>query len=312
MNLLHLKYAVEIADTGSINRAAENLYVSQPNLSRAIKELEASLGVVLFERSAKGMTRTPEGETFVEYSRALLKQVDAVEDMFKDIGRSKKRFSISVPRASYIADAFASFSKELDSKDEVEIFYNETNSQRAIQNILQEDYKLGIVRYAEIYDSYYKNLLDEKGIAYELISEFSYMLLVNAQSPLADKTDLASEDLADYVEIAHADPYVPSLPLAAVKKEELSGNSHRRIFVFERASQLELLSQNPECYMWVSPVPESTLKRFNLVQRSCPGNDRIYKDVLIHRKDYRLSEMDKSFVARLVKAKRETLDKWFK
>ena len=54
MNLLHLKYAVEIADTGSINRAAENLYVSQPNLSRAIKELEASLGVVLFERSKKG------------------------------------------------------------------------------------------------------------------------------------------------------------------------------------------------------------------------------------------------------------------
>ena len=62
MNLVHLKYAVEVAETGSINKASEKLYVSQPNLSRAIKELEASLGVTRFDRSAKGMVLTPDGE----------------------------------------------------------------------------------------------------------------------------------------------------------------------------------------------------------------------------------------------------------
>lgn len=62
MNLVHLKYAVEVAETGSINKASEKLYVSQPNLSRAIKELEASLGVTIFDRSAKGMVLTPDGE----------------------------------------------------------------------------------------------------------------------------------------------------------------------------------------------------------------------------------------------------------
>ena len=114
MNLVHLKYAVEVAETGSINKASEKLYVSQPNLSRAIKELEASLGVTIFDRSAKGMVLTPDGEVFVRYARSILRQVDAIEEVFSKGTTEKKKFSISVPRASYVTDAFAEFSKLLD------------------------------------------------------------------------------------------------------------------------------------------------------------------------------------------------------
>ena len=110
MNIVHLKYAVEVAKCGSINKAAEALFVGQPNLSRAIKELEASLGIIIFERSAKGMEITPEGETFLHYARSILKQIDDVEAMYKSNTHSKLRFSISVPRASYISDAFSHFS----------------------------------------------------------------------------------------------------------------------------------------------------------------------------------------------------------
>ena len=82
MNLAHLKYAVEVARTGSINKAAERLYIGQPNLSRAIKELEASLGVVIFDRSAKGMQLTPDGSIFIQYAENILKQVEAVKELF--------------------------------------------------------------------------------------------------------------------------------------------------------------------------------------------------------------------------------------
>ena len=78
-----MKYAVEVAKCGSINKAAEILLMNQPNLSRAIKELEASLGVEIFSRSAKGMVVTPEGETFLRYATSILKQVDEVEGLFK-------------------------------------------------------------------------------------------------------------------------------------------------------------------------------------------------------------------------------------
>lgn len=306
MNLMHIKYAVAIAETKSINKAAEQLYVGQSALSRAVKELEAGLGVTLFERSAKGMFPTPDGEIFVRYARTVLKQVDMIENMFSNGAVGKKQFSISVPRASYIASAFAQFSKLIEKGNETELFYKETNAMRAIKNILNEEFKLGIVRYAESFDKYYKTMLDEKGLEYELITEFRYLLLMNEDSPLAKKDKITYDDLRDLVMIAHADPYVPSLPFSKVKKEELPDNSDRRIFVFERASQFELLAENKETFMWTSPIPESLLKRYGLIQRYCDENKRVYKDVLIHRRDYTLSELDNMFIEELVKAKRET------
>ncbi|MBS5729485.1 MAG: LysR family transcriptional regulator [Clostridium sp.] len=305
MNLMHIKYAVEVANEGSINKAAEKLYVGQPNLSRAIKELEASLGVKIFERSAKGMGLTSDGETFIRYAKTILRQVDEVESIFNGSGSVKKRFSISVPRASYISDAFARFSHSLTNEAEAEIIYKETNSLRAIKNILHEDYKLGIIRYAENYDKYFKTMLDEKDMQYEMITEFSYVLAMSRENPLASAEKITFDALKDYIEIAHADPYVPSLPLSQVRKEELPDNIGRRIFVFERASQFELLSENPETFMWVSPIPQKLLDRYDLVQIPCEENKKIYKDILIYKRDYKLTVLDKAFIDELCKSKRE-------
>jgi DNA-binding transcriptional LysR family regulator len=305
MNLMHIKYAVEVANEGSINKAAEKLYVGQPNLSRAIKELEASLGVKIFERSAKGMGLTSDGETFIRYAKTILRQVDEVESIFNGSGSVKKRFSISVPRASYISDAFARFSHSLTNEAEAEIIYKETNSLRAIKNILHEDYKLGIIRYAENYDKYFKTMLDEKDMQYEMITEFSYVLAMSRDNPLASAEKITFDALKDYIEIAHADPYVPSLPLSQVRKEELPDNIGRRIFVFERASQFELLSENPETFMWVSPIPQKLLDRYGLVQIPCEENKKIYKDILIYKRDYKLTVLDKAFIDELCKSKRE-------
>lgn len=305
MNLMHIKYAVEVANEGSINKAAEKLYVGQPNLSRAIKELEASLGVKIFERSAKGMGLTSDGETFIRYAKTILRQVDEVESIFNGSGSVKKRFSISVPRASYISDAFARFSHSLTNEAEAEIIYKETNSLRAIKNILHEDYKLGIIRYAENYDKYFKTMLDEKDMQYEMITEFSYVLAMSRDNPLASAEKITFDALKDYIEIAHADPYVPSLPLSQVRKEELPDNIGRRIFVFERASQFELLSENPETFMWVSPIPQKLLDRYDLIQIPCEENKKIYKDILIYKRDYKLTVLDKAFIDELCKSKRE-------
>lgn len=304
MNIIHMRYAVEIADTHSLNKAANNLYVGQPNLSRAIKELENDLGITIFERSHKGMTLTPDGEVFIKYAKKALEQIDDIEKLFKENNEKKVRFSVSVPRASYIADAFAKLTKTFSVNDKAELFYRETNSMRTIKNVLQEDYDLGIVRYAESYDKFYKNTFDEKNLKYEVVAEFRYVLLMSKNSPLATLERITYNDLKDFIEISHADPYVPSLSFAEVKKEELPDNSTRKIFLFERASQFELLAQNPECFMWASPVVKELKDRYGLVQCVCEENKRVYKDVLIHKKDYVLSETDKKFIDMLIQAKR--------
>ncbi len=308
MNILHMKYAVEVAKVGSLNKAAETLLIAQPNISRSIKELEADLGITIFDRTSKGMFLTPEGESFIGYAKNILKQIEQVEDIYKNGAMKKQKFSISVPRACYISEAFAQFSKSL-SFDPAEIFYKETNSQRTINNILNHDYKLGIIRYAENYDKYFKTMLEEKGLSYEMVTEFSYNLIMSADSPLAELDEITFDDLTDYIEIAHADPYVPSLPLSKVVKEELPDNIERRIFIFERASQFDLLSENPDTFMWVSPAPQKVLDRYSLVQRKCVDNKKVYKDVLIYKNGYKLTKMDKQFITELCESKRKHLNK---
>ena len=120
MNIIHMRYALVVAETKSINKASERLYVGAPALSRGIKELEADLGVSLFVRSAKGMFLTPDGELFVKYAEKALKQIDDIENIFKEGSTMKERFSISVPRASYVATAFARFSKRISQNKEIE------------------------------------------------------------------------------------------------------------------------------------------------------------------------------------------------
>ena len=128
---------------------------------------------------------------------------------------------------------------------------------------------------------------------------------MNRDNPLAKKETVTTDDLSDYIEIAHADPYVPTLSMSKAFREELADQAGQRIFVFERASQFELLSENPQTFMWMSPVSDKILERYNLVQCVCEGNERTYRDVLIYHKGYKLTSLDKDFITALCEAKRK-------
>lgn len=303
MNFLHLKYAIMVAETGSISKAAEKLYVAQPNVSRAIKELESDLNITIFERNSKGMIVTPEGEQLIHYAKRILRQIDDMEKIFK-YQKKKNVFSISVPRASYISDAFVEFSKCLNNIDNAEVYYKETNAYRVINNVINEEYNLGILRYYINHDRYFKDIIEKKELKCELINQFKYVLIFNKNSALAENKEIHYSDLKDFIEIAHGDPYVPSLSTNELVKTVLSEEVSRRIFVFERASQFELLANNEETFMWVSPVSKRLLDRYGLVQKECIDNTKEYKDLLIYRSNYKLSKLDQEFITKLCESKR--------
>lgn len=108
MNLMHLKYVVEIDKTRSISKAAENLYMGQPNLSRSIKELEQSLQITIFKRTPKGIEVTPDGEEFIQYAKKILADVETVEKKYTQKKSIKKIFHFRA-RASYIGYSFVEF-----------------------------------------------------------------------------------------------------------------------------------------------------------------------------------------------------------
>ena len=306
MNLIHLKYALEVDKTRSISKAAENLFMGQPNLSRAIKELEESLGITIFKRTSKGIIPTPKGEEFLMYARNIMEQVNEMEAMYNNSADDKQTFSISIPRASYIADAFTKFIRLIDVSKPIEFYFKETNSMRAINNILQENFNLAIIRYQTDFEHYFLAMLNEKGLKYRDIREFVYLSLMSVNHPLAYKEDLDIKELSQYIEIVHGDPYVPSMPIADVKKAEFSDLVNKRIFIYERGSQFDLLCNVPQTYMWVSPMPGKTLERYGLVQKKCKSFDRRYKDILVFRKDYRFTELDNLFLKELYKSVDET------
>lgn len=303
MNLLHLKYAIEVEKTRSISKAAESLFMGQPNLSRAIKELEESLGITIFRRTSKGIIPTVRGEEFLAYAKSILAQVGEVEALYRKNHKYQQRFSISIPRASYIANAFTAMVGQLDSTAPMEIFFKETNSMRAITNVVSGEYSLGIIRYQSAFEQYFINVLAEKGLLMNDLCEFSYRVLMSREHPLADCDTITLAQLCEYIEIAHGDPYVPSMPLMDARRAELSEQIDKRIFVFERGSQFDLLCNVPNTYMWVSPVPQPMLERYGLVERICGEQDRKYRDALIYKEGYRFTRMDKMFLRELDAAK---------
>lgn len=307
MNILHFKYAVEIAKTKSISKAAENLYMGQPNLSRAIKEFEEDLGITIFERNPRGIKVTPEGEEFLQYARTIIAQVDEVERIYKGEGYKKDKLSVTVPRASYISMAIAEFAKHIPLDRAVDVIYKETNSMRAIDSLLKDECNLGIVRYQATFDKYFQDMFTDKKIIAETITDFKYQLVVSKNSPLAELKAVRYADLDDCIEIAHGDPYVPSIPVIDVKRAELLENVNKRIYLFERATQFQLLEEVPTTFMWVSPIPQPLLDKYNLVQKQCVDNKKTYKDVLIYKKGYKLTELDQYFITEVCDAKRKYL-----
>lgn len=299
MNLIHLKYAVEVEKTGSITQAAENLFMGQPNLSKAIKEFETNMGVMIFKRTPKGVIPTEQGRQILDYAKSILRQIEEMETLYQPDKTDKQVFSISIPRASYAAYAFTNFVNTLDPAREIEIHFKETNSVDAIKQMVEGAYHLGIIRYQMEYEKYFLNLMDSKSIEHKTLWEFEYLALMSKQHPLAQAHPLHYQDLSQYLEIAHGDLSIPSVPLAQAKKMEQLEGFDKHIYVYERGSQFDLLNRIPTTFMWVSPIPQDLLQRNGLIQRKCVMPVRKRKDLLIYPKGYRFSALDQAFVEEL-------------
>ena len=297
-----MKYAITVAKTNSINKAAEELFVGAPAMSRAIKELESNLGVTLFERSAKGMFLTSDGKLFVQYAKKVLKEVDDIENIFKSTSNKTEKFSVCVPQASYIVKAFTDFSVKVGTNAETELLYKVGEADYVLNSVLKEDGRLGILRYAEQNESYYRSLTDEKGIVGELITEFSYVLLMNKNSSLNSKKTIGFSDLAVYTEITNPDT---DIHLPEITGDEFTDAKNNRILISDCGNQFDLLENNPNTYMWTSSVPKDYILKYNLAERKCTENNSVYKDVLIYRADYKLTSLDKMFIEEVIKTKRE-------
>lgn len=300
MNTVYLTYALEVERVGSITQAASNLYMAQPNLSKALKELEKELGFTIFNRTSTGVKVTEEGAEFLYHAKHIMEQFDAVKRISQRSGSDQLQYKLSIPRGSYIVDGFTSFVSELEMKKGMEITINETNALGTISNVADRGYNIGIIRYQVIDEDYYLTALKNNHLSYETIWEFEYVLVMSKHHPLASRDNISIDDLKEYTKITHGDIELPHDRYSGKIKKNASGNV---IYVYERGSQFDLLANVPSTYMWVSPIPQTLLDKNELIQKVCKANNNLYKDVMIYREDYHINEYDRLFQKKLYESK---------
>lgn len=299
INTLYLTYALEIERVGSITQAAQNLFMAQPNLSKAIKELEKEVGFAIFKRTSTGVRPTDEGAEFLFYAKNIANQLGAVKRISQRTGSEKLKYKISIPRGSYIADGFTSFVSELKLEKGMEVTVNETNDIGTINNVVDHGYNIGIIRYQVVNEDYFLTMLKNNHLVYETLWEFEYVLVMSKKHPLAEKEDITIEDLKEYTKITHGDIDLPHDKFSKDKRL----TSRNVIYVYERGSQFDLLANVPSTYMWVSPIPQSLLDKNQLVQRICKAENNLYKDVMIFREDYHQNQYDVLLQKKLYESK---------
>lgn len=301
MNITELKYVIETASAGSISGAAKNLYAAQPNISKAIKSLEEEYGIQIFERSARGMTPTREGQEFIRQARKIVRELDKLDGQFRHPEERRVEMKVAIPRASYASNAFVRYVGGLKDASELKVHIRECNSMEALDHLLKNQYNLALIRFEAQHEEYFQSLLRLKHLDAELLMEFKYCLLTSAGSELADKKIRDYSDLEGYIELIHGDDRLPTGDYVDAFDVPENAHSRKRIHVYERGSQFDLLQGIPESYMWVSPMPLEILERYHLVQKECAWQDRVMKDILVYPEHRLLPKEEMEYIEELKK-----------
>lgn len=309
MNTLHFRYAVEIEKTRSITQAAENLYMAQPNLSKAIKELENSLGITIFRRTSKGVIPTDQGMKFLACAKQILIQIDNMESINSPEKQKERKMRISVPRTGYISKAFSEYIAASDPSDDMEVYFCETNSMRSLENVRENGYNFAIIRFNNAHEKYFMDYIAEKNLDTQILWEFEMLAVMSAEHPAAELERIKYSDLsAHYAELTEGDNAVPYIPDAVEKlysNNRPEGTKVRRICMFDRGSALDFLLTVPQSFMLDSPVPESLCGKYGLVQRKCEFPDNKFKDVLVYSAGRKLSQSELALINKLYEVRNE-------
>ena len=291
------------------SRRRRKIFMAQPNLSKAIHELEDTLGITIFERTSRGVIPTDQGKEFLSYAKNVLHELDKMKAIYIPPEKRKniQQTKVSIPRGSYISTSVARFVDSLDPERDISVNLRETNSIETVINVAENNYNFGIIRYQTVNEKYFIDFLKEKQLEYDLLWEFECMVLMNAEHAMANDEELDYEKLKrTSIEIVHGDNIIPYISVPEVKNtEEDEGKRIKKVYVYERGSQFELLKNCKRTFMWVSPMPKETLATIGLVVKKCKMDNNCFKDVIIRRKGYKFSETDTKLLNKIYESRNE-------
>ena len=197
MTLQQLKYVTTIANIGSISEAAKRLFVSQPSLTKAIKELEKEMGITIFDRTNKGITVSKEGERFLGYARQVLEQAALLEEQYKSQSGGKKQFSVSTQHYSFAVNAFVELLKGAGI-DQYDVSLRETQTYEIIDDVAHMKSEIGLLYYNDFNRPVLEKLIHTNELTFTELFTAHPHIFIGKTHPLTNKDVVSMDELEEY------------------------------------------------------------------------------------------------------------------
>ena len=239
MTLQQLKYAVTVAECGTISAAAEKMFISQPSLTAAIRELESEMGVTIFSRTNRGVIVSREGEEFLGYARQILSQAQLLQERFSGREQGEKRFAVSSQHFNFTVLAFSRLVQNFRGP-RYSFHFRETTTYEVLEDVSQLRSEVGILALNEDNERFLRRMFGKLGLEFTELKRVQAELFVSAEHPLAGRRFVTVEDVRPYPCITfeqgehNGQFFFEGLSAVAAQ-------SHKTICVRERATEYQLL-----------------------------------------------------------------------
>lgn len=296
MRIQQLHYIVKIVETGSMNEAAKQLFITQPSLSNAVRDLEREMGIKIFIRNPKGITLTKDGVEFLSYARQILEQTALLEERYKSKDTNRELFSVSSQHYAFVVNAFVSLLKGADMS-RYELFLRETRTYEIIDDVKNFRSEIGVL----FLNSYNRDVLtkmfDDNRLTYTSLFQAHPHIFVSQDNPLANRDIVTMKDLEDFPYLSYDQGIHNSFYFS---EEIFSQIPHKKsIVVSDRATLFNLLI-GLNGYTIATGILNSNLNGDNIVSIPLDVEDMI-DIVYIRHEKANLSKMGERFIDYLLK-----------
>lgn len=296
MTLQQLKYILAISAYGSMNKAAEQLYVSQPSLTSSVQELEKEIGIKIFNRSGKGVTLTNDGAEFLQYARQVVSQFDVLAEKYISKGGIKKKFGVSTQHYSFAVKAFVEMVKEFDTS-EYEFAIRETKTLEIISDVATLRSEIGIIYLNDFNRQSMTKLLSSNGLKFHALTNCNPFIYIWKGHPLASQKSISFEQLDEFPCLSFEQGDNSSFYLA---EEILSTNDYQRIIkANDRATMLNLMIGLNGYTLCSGIICEELNGSDYIAVPFESGNDEVMEIGYITLKNVILSELAETYLAKL-------------
>lgn len=238
MTLQQLRYVIAVAEKGTISEAAKTLFISQPSLTNAVKELEQEMHITIFERTNKGIIVSQEGETFLGYARQVIEQANLLEEHYSGKSPGKQQFCVSTQHYSFAVNAFVDLIKEY-GKEEYDFSIRETQTYEIIEDVARMKSEVGILYLNDFNEEVLQKLIRANDLIFTELFTAKPHVFMSTRNPLAGQEHVTMEDLDPYPYLSFEQGDYNSFYFS---EEIFSTISHRKnIRVRDRATLFNLL-----------------------------------------------------------------------